>query len=91
MDQRLMGFLNGSSVSTEPVAADNVGLGMGRAAAVIRVLREDPQLRGMMMLPLSAGQTTSAGDELIAEQQSPVVSEEQRRRIEIRLRRPFGD
>jgi hypothetical protein len=91
MDQRLLGFLNGSSDETAPVAADNVGLGMGRAVAVVRALREDPQLRNLMMLPLSAGQTTGPDDQPIAEQKFPATSDEQRRRIEIRLRRRFND
>lgn len=91
MDQRLVSFLNGSGDGTAPAAADNVDLGMGRAAAVIRVFREDPRLWNLMMLPLSAGQTTGPDDQLIAEERSPATSDEQRRRIEIRLRRRFGD
>ena len=66
MDQRLLGFLNGSRDEATPVAADNVGLGMGRAVAVVRALREDPQLRNLMMLPLSAGQTYPSGDGRLA-------------------------
>jgi hypothetical protein len=91
MDHRLMGFLSGASDETAPMATDNVGLGMGRAAAVIRVLREDSQLRNMTLLPLSAGQTTGPDNRLIAEEKFPATPDEQRRRIEIRLRRRFGD
>jgi hypothetical protein len=92
MDQRLISFLNGSS-SDDPVPAanDNVGLGMGRAAAVIRVLREDLRLRNMFFLRLSAGQTTGSNDRLVADGKLFKTPDEQRRRIEIRLRRRFGD
>jgi flagellar motor protein MotB len=91
LDQRLVAFLNGSSDETAPAATDNVGLGMGRAASVIRVLREDPQLHNMILLPLSAGQTTGPDYHPVTEEKSPVTPDEQRRRIEIRLRRHFGD
>ena len=91
MDQRLLGFLHGSSDEAAPVATDNVGLSMGRAAAVIRVLREDPQLRDMILLPLSAGQATGPDYQLVPEEKSPATPDEQRRRIEIRLRRRFGN
>jgi hypothetical protein len=90
MDQRLIGFLNGARDGAAPMAIDNVGLGMGRAAAVIRALREDPQLSSMTMLPLSAGQTTGPHDEEIGEEKSPAPADEQRRRIEIRLRRRWS-
>jgi flagellar motor protein MotB len=91
MDQRLITFLNSSSEEAPPLAADNIGLGMGRAAAVIRALRENPNLRQMTLLPLSAGQTTDSDDRPIAEENLPANPDEQRRRIEIRLRRKFGN
>jgi hypothetical protein len=88
MDQRLVNFLTNVS-DDAPVPTDNVGLGMGRAAAVIRVLRKDPRLQGMTMLPLSAAQTTGPGDEPISNENSPPSPDEERRRIEIRLRRSW--
>jgi hypothetical protein len=90
MDRKLLGFLNGSEDASAPTAADNVDLGMGRAAAVIRVLQSDPRLSKLTMLPLSAGQTTGPDDRLVSNRDVPAISDEQRRRIEIRLRRPFG-
>jgi hypothetical protein len=91
MDQRLMRFLNGASADDlAPAVADNVDLGMGRAAAVIRVLRDDPRLRSMTFLPLSAGQTTGPDDRLLEDDKIAATPDEQRRRIEVRLRRRFG-
>lgn len=90
MDQRLTSFVNGGAAGdSTPAVGDNVDLGMGRAAAVIRVLREDSKLRGMVLLPLSAGQTTGPDDRLLEDEKIPAVPDEQRRRIEIRLRRRF--
>jgi hypothetical protein len=67
-----------------------VDLGMGRAAAVIRVLREAPRLRSMTFLPLSAGQTTGPDGRLLEDDKIAATPDEQRRRIEVRLRRRFG-
>jgi flagellar motor protein MotB len=89
MDQKLINFLNAPSEITPPLVADNVGLGMGRAAAVIRALRSNPSLANMTLLPLSAGQTTGPNDQPSVSENSPATPDEQRRRIEIRLRRKF--
>ncbi len=91
MDQRLMAFLNGSVDEAPPLVSDNIGLGMGRAAAIIRALRANPAIRKMTLLPLSAGQTTGADDQPAPEESSPAAADEQRRRIEIRLRRKFEE
>lgn len=87
LDFDLLSFLrdNGGAVPVDPVAADNVGLGMLRAAAVGRELRADPRLAGMVILPLSAGQTTEVSD-MLAEPGGERADRE-RRRIEIRMRR----
>jgi flagellar motor protein MotB len=69
-------------------AADNAGLGMARAAAVTRFLLRDPRLiaRKLSVLPLSAGQAIDASG-VLADGKNPGDVRE-RRRIEIRLRRP---
>jgi len=88
MDLRLVRFVNSKS-DLPPLIIDNVGLGMARAASVLRVLRSDVRLAGMILLPLSAGQTTDQNDQLVGDNESPASQDEQRRRIEIRLRRNF--
>ncbi len=86
IDRHMLGFI--SQRAPEPVASDNVGLGMIRAAAVVRVLRQDPRLDKLIILPLSAGQTTTSNHQL-STGLSPLENQ-QRRRIEIRVRRHFG-
>ncbi len=87
MDRDLLPFLNGET-DTPPSAADNVGLGMARAAAVAQVLDSSDRLRDLVILPLSAGQTTNT-DFKLSPGSDPARSVEARRRIEIRLRRFF--
>ena len=88
IDRDMLGFLN--QRSPEPVVSDNVGLGMVRAAAVVRELRQDPRLEEFTILPLSAGQTTTVRHEL-SPGLLPPREDQQRRRIEIRVRRHFRD
>jgi len=87
IDQSLLPFLNWQG-SAEPVASDNAGLGMARAAAVVRELRSDPRLKTLIILPLSAGQTTTV-DHQLSTGGLAQLSDQQRRRIEIRVRRRF--
>jgi outer membrane protein OmpA-like peptidoglycan-associated protein len=84
-DKDLLDFLNHEQES-EPSVADNVGLGMIRAAAVARVLREDLRLSGFVVLAMSAGQTITTGQH-ISPGYSPPRDDRRRRRIEIRVRR----
>lgn len=70
--------------TTAPTPSDNVGLGMLRAAAIVTELRNDPRTAGMIILPLSAGQTTETSD-LLAEPGGE-RADRARRRIEIRMR-----
>lgn len=86
LDQSLFGALN-SDVPIDTLSpADNTGLGMARAVSVARLLRDDPRLRGVMVLPLSGGQLIQPGDSL-TDGTSP-GEQASRRRIEIRVRRP---
>jgi flagellar motor protein MotB len=85
LDQRLLAYLEGES--GEPLhAADNAGLGLARAAAVAQVIRTHPDTDGLSVIPMSAAQTIEPGDVLAAA--GGPLNEQQRRRIEIRLRRP---
>lgn len=85
LDRTLVPYLNDQSPSTTIIPADNAGLGLARAASVVRVLRQDENLDGLRILPLSAGQTITLGDSL--ETNRRPLRNEQRRRIEIRVRR----
>lgn len=85
LDSRLLPYLDGAP--GEPLhAADNAGLGIARAAAVARVIRTHPDSEGLTVIPMSAAQTVERGD-LVAAAGGP-LNEQDRRRIEIRLRRP---
>lgn len=64
---------------------DNAGLAMARAIAVVRILRADPRLRGVTILPLSGAQMIVPIDKVADGTQRG--SDQRRRRIEIRLRR----
>jgi hypothetical protein len=65
--------------------ADNAGLGLARAVAVVSVLRQSPLLDGYKIIPLSGAQLVNT-DETLALEASP-DDVQQRRRIEIRLRK----
>ena len=65
--------------------ADNAGLGLARAVAVVSVLRQSPLLAGYKLIPLSGAQLVNT-DETLAISGSP-DDIQQRRRIEIRLRK----
>ncbi|CAN7181817.1 hypothetical protein LJR016_000313 [Devosia sp. LjRoot16] len=65
---------------------DNAGLGLARAIEVARVLREQPELVSMRVVPLSAGQLMRKGD-LLSPGGGEALNDPDRRRIEIRVRR----
>ena len=65
--------------------ADNAGLGLARAVAVLRVLSSDPRLRGFRILPLSGAQLIGIDGRLTRWDGMGDVRE--RRRIEIRMRK----
>ncbi len=66
-------------------STDNAGLAMARAVAVVRILRADKRLAGLTILPLSGAQMIVPVDKM-ADGTAP-GSNQQRRRIEIRLRK----
>ena len=75
-----------SRVSTEALhSTDNAGLAMARAVAVVRILRADPRLAGVTILPLSGAQLIVPVDRPADGRSS--TSDQSRRRIEMRLRR----
>ena len=69
-----------------PIAADNPGLGMARAVAIARALKSAGIDEGFTIVPLSAGPFLRPDDSVTDGQ--VMIAENERRRIEIRLRRP---
>jgi flagellar motor protein MotB len=65
--------------------ADNAGLGLARALAVVKVLATDPRLRAFRILPLSGAQLIGTDQRLTRWDGQGDVRE--RRRIEIRMRK----
>jgi outer membrane protein OmpA-like peptidoglycan-associated protein len=84
-DDKALPTLRGEENIATLVPGDNASLGLARAISVTNVLRADPRLRGVRILPLSGGQLIMPGDLISDGSQSGDVA--QRRRIEIRLRR----
>jgi outer membrane protein OmpA-like peptidoglycan-associated protein len=84
LDRELPLVLSGAAVGLlQP--ADNAGLGLARALAVVRVLAADPRLRGFRVLPLSGAQLIGTDGRLTRGDEQGDVRE--RRRIEIRMRK----
>lgn len=82
-----------ASADRVPIAnlrsTDNAGLAMARAVAVVRVLRSDPRLANVTILPLSGAQMIVPVDRM-ADGNSP-RDDQARRRIEIRLRKSTNE
>jgi flagellar motor protein MotB len=70
-------------------STDNAGLALARSVAVVRVLRADPRLVGVTILPLSGGQMIVPVDRVA--DGSAKGGDQRRRRIEIRLRRSTNE
>lgn len=86
LDNRLLEVLGGQSSADSLSPADNVGLGMARAAAVASVLVEAlAPVAEVKVIAYSAGQTIEPGD--VLSRGLDKGDNEDRRRIEIRLRR----
>jgi outer membrane protein OmpA-like peptidoglycan-associated protein len=85
LDTLLLEVLRHSGNVSSLIPADNAGLGLARAAAVVRVLSFEEGLKGYTLLPLSGGQLIGVDDRLT---KGGGGDERGRRRIEIRVRRP---
>lgn len=85
LDYAVSSILSGQARAADIRPADNAGLGLARAIAVVELLRRDPRLGRATILPLSGAQLIMPGDEMTDGQQTGDLRE--RRRIEIRIRR----
>ncbi|HZR73536.1 hypothetical protein [Bradyrhizobium sp.] len=85
LDRDLLPVLKSEAGIISLVPADNAGLGLARAVAVVSVLRQSPLLAGYKLIPLSGAQLVNT-DETLAISGTP-GDIQQRRRIEIRLRK----
>lgn len=85
LDRRLSSVTLGESGAGSLQWADNAGLGLARALAVVELLSADPRLRNFRILPLSAAQLIGTDGRLTHWDGHGDVPE--RRRIEIRMRK----
>lgn len=85
LDSDLIAASGGRIPISDLRSTDNAGLAMARAVAVVRLLRADPRLRGVTILPLSGAQMVVPIDR-VADGTSR-GDDQSRRRIEIRLRK----
>ena len=85
LDRDLLSVLKNTAGVASLTPADNAGLGLARAVAVVSVLRQSPLLAGYKLIPLSGAPLVNI-DETLAVAGSP-GDIQQRRRIEIRLRK----
>lgn len=85
LDRDLPSVLKNDAGVASLVPADNAGLGLARAVAVVSVLRQSPLLAPYKLIPLSGAQLVNTDETLAITGSSEDV--QQRRRIEIRLRK----
>ena len=85
LDSQLIAASSGRYEIGSLRSTDNAGLAMARAVSVVRVLRGDPRLKNVTILPLSGAQMIVPVDRVA--DGSHRGSDQSRRRIEIRLRR----
>jgi len=85
LDRDLPSVLNNTAGVASLIPADNAGLGLARAVSVVSVLRQSPLLAGYKIIPLSGAQLVNTDETLAIGGSSEDV--QQRRRIEIRLRK----
>jgi len=86
LDSELISVFLGNASVSALLPGDNAGLGMARAVSVAGLLRADPRFASVTVLPLSGGQMILPGD--AATNGASAGDAEDRRRIEIRVRRP---
>jgi len=85
LDHELASVMSGANGIGLLQPADNAGLGLARALAVVNVLSTDLRLRNFQILPLSAAQLIGTDGRLTRWNEQGDVRE--RRRIEIRMRK----
>ncbi|KAB2699901.1 OmpA family protein [Brucella lupini] len=85
LDNEITDVLNGNKDIAVLKPGDNAGLGLARALAVTQVLRGQPRLTGLTILPMSGAQLTLPSDDLTDGKDAG--NREGRRRIEIRVRK----
>ena len=85
LDRDLSSVLNNTAGVDSLVPADNAGLGLARAVSVVSVLRQNPLLADYKIIPLSGAQLVNTDETLAIGGSSEDI--QQRRRIEIRLRK----
>lgn len=85
LDGRLIAASRGAFPIGALRSTDNAGLAIARAVSVVTVLRSDPRLSKVSILPLSGAQMVVPIDK-VADGRA-AGSDQSRRRIEIRLRR----
>ena len=85
LDTRLISASTGKSDIGQLRSTDNAGLAIARAVAVVQILRADPRMKNVTILPLSAAQMIVPVDKIA--DGTAAASDQSRRRIEIRLRR----
>jgi flagellar motor protein MotB len=90
LDTTALAVMQGRRGAEAMVADDNAGLGLARAIAVARVLQATGHFDGVKLVPLSAAQLLLPGDALSPGVTGSLAQDDQRRRIEIRVRRSTG-
>jgi flagellar motor protein MotB len=85
LDRSLSLVTSGSNNAGLLQWADNAGLGLARALAVVKLLSSDPRLRVFRILPLSGAQLIDTDGRLT--RWDGVSDVRERRRIEIRMRK----
>ena len=73
LDRDLLSVLNNTAGVGSLTPADNAGLGLARAVAVVSVLRQSPLLAGYKLIPLSGAQLVNT-DETLAISDRPRMS-----------------
>lgn len=86
LDRYLVPVLRNYAGIASLAPADNAGLGLARAVSVVRVLGRSPLLSGYKLIPMSAAQLVNT-DETLAIDGAFSGDVQERRRIEIRLRK----
>jgi hypothetical protein len=85
LDSQLLPVIHGGIAIETIRPADNAGLGLARAVAVVKELMTIERFKGVTMIPLSAAQLVDSSGRLTNGTEIGDIPE--RRRIEIRLRR----